>query len=279
MDKQHSLLPGQHKGKIQEQQRLAGSCSPGDTCCRRRRIRAVLLQECKDPLSEIKLLIGEEILPLQELLRRGDRGDQILRRLEEEIDPVRKEMTQRLFPENRDQFRALTCPQIALLIQEIELIGFHHIGKRIDRACDMRQIVAVLLQLLFDPLLPDHLTLQFDIQDAAAILRDLEQVELLADMFNHIGEIKSIQKGHPAARTLERVCRKVRGDPVRKRPQRCRLMRTDLLAVLSAGQGMVEHGNGSCLVRSRQKKQIHSFHWIPQSLRLRSSIFCRNSGP
>ena len=64
----------------------------------------------------------------------------------------------------------------------------------------MRQIIAVLLQLPADPLLSDHFALQLDIKDAGTVPRDLQKVEFLSDMLDHVGEEEPVKAGDPAAR-------------------------------------------------------------------------------
>ena len=58
----------------------------------------------------------------------------------------------------------------------------------------MGQIVAVLVQLLPDPVLPDLLALELNIQGAVRVRGEFQKVKFLAYMFNGIGKIKSVEE-------------------------------------------------------------------------------------
>ena len=61
----------------------------------------------------------------------------------------------------------------------------------------MGQIVAVLFELFPDPVLLDRLALEFDIEGTVRVRGEFEQIKFLADMFNGIGKIKSVEERDP----------------------------------------------------------------------------------
>ena len=83
---------------------------------------------------------------------------------------------------------------MALVIQDIERAGLHHISVRVDRLGDMGEIVPVLRQLFTDPLFFYGFALELNVQDAVTVAGELEQVEFLAYVRDGIGEIESVQK-------------------------------------------------------------------------------------
>ena len=116
MHEQHPLLSGQLQTQIQQEQRFSRTCDTGDADNRGVFAGTAFLQIGQDPPPEIKLLVGEKISALKKIFRRRDGRDQIIRRLEEGIDPILKIISQRLFLQNIYQIRKITFLKIALLI-------------------------------------------------------------------------------------------------------------------------------------------------------------------
>ena len=116
MHEQHPLLSGQLQTQIQQEQRFSRTCDTGDADNRGVFAGTAFLQIGQDPPPEIKLLVGEKISALEKIFRRRDGRDQIIRRLEEGIDPILKIISQRLFLQNIYQIREITFLKVALLI-------------------------------------------------------------------------------------------------------------------------------------------------------------------
>ena len=112
----------------------------------------------------------------------------------------------------------------------------------------MRQVITVQFKLLLNPLFPGHLTLQLDIEDAGPVICNLQKVELLADMLDHIGKIKAVQETWPVP--LAAVLGKIPSNHICERPQRSSLMLTDTLGILPAGKSPAEHGHSSGVMSS-----------------------------
>ena len=81
-----------------------------------------------------------------------------------------------------------------MIIEAVEAIALQDIGVGKNRSGNMGQVVAVLVKLLPDPVLPDFLALKLNIQGTVRVRGEFQKVKFLADMFNGIGKIKSVKE-------------------------------------------------------------------------------------
>ena len=252
VEEEDLLLPGEVHAEVQEQERLAGAGAAGEAD-ERRRGSALPCQELQDLLLELRLLIREKIFPPQEPVRIRHRGDQVVRRAEAVLQLPFDAAGEGRALQLPQQLRHLRPREIAAVVQTVERVRLRHVGVGEDRAGDVGQVVAVLLQLLPDPVLGDGGALQLDIEHQGPVRRQLQEIELLADVPDRIGEAESVEKRQEdrsrrggllgCRRIRARLCRApVSGicsrllQGIRQGAQRGDLMRAETLRVLTSGQ-------------------------------------------
>jgi hypothetical protein len=179
------VLPPVVPGNIVDEQRLARPRGSGDE-----RAPCVPVREgAEHAFLDLFLVVREEILPVQELLRRAQRRHEILLRREQPVqvfDPL-----DFLFADRPDQLFHRRRPDLRRpLVDGIQLAGGRDTGEDPDPRFEREQIVPVLEHLLADPLERSDM-LDFDVEDV--VPPDAEQVEFLRDLRDRVADIEPVQ--------------------------------------------------------------------------------------
>ena len=116
----------------------------------------------------------------------------------------------------------------------------------------MGQIIAVLLQLLFDPFLADIFAFQFNVQNIVPIGGYFQKVKFLADVLNDIRDKKTIQTVQPGSILRSGGGLKIRDEPIGQLPECCRFVGADHFIRCVTGKCLQQQGHGFTVMDARK---------------------------